>query len=229
MDFGRPFIGNGDGDALAANSIKVELVFLLNALAEVLRRHVLLCQFHLERAPLLLQFGQAAPLFPQAFFACCNIAFLGVLLSDEFRSLGVDHLPFVAQALDLALGIFNLRLPLELAAAENSNFTAALLGQLAQLRDALFERLLLLAKGGAQLLFGRQGDLRFSESAVGLIAMLAQPLEAAAYFGDLLLERALASLEFGGLSGKDVALLDSFLFLGCQALDFIDDGVNFLM
>ena len=62
LDFGRSFVGDGDGNALAADLVEVHLILLLNPLAQVLDAHVLLRQFHVERAPLVLQIGQTPPL-----------------------------------------------------------------------------------------------------------------------------------------------------------------------
>ena len=53
MDLGGAFVGEGDGDAFAADVIEVDVVFLLNALAQVLHGHVLLGQLDFERAALL--------------------------------------------------------------------------------------------------------------------------------------------------------------------------------
>ena len=45
---GRTFVGKCDGDALAANIVEVNLIFLLDPFPQVLHRHVFLRQFHLE-------------------------------------------------------------------------------------------------------------------------------------------------------------------------------------
>ena len=66
VHLGRAFVGVGDGDALAANVVEVDVVFLLDPLAQVLHGHVLLRQLDIEGAALFLQLGQAPALLAQA-------------------------------------------------------------------------------------------------------------------------------------------------------------------
>ena len=86
------FIGMRDGDAFAADILEVEVIFLLHFLPQVLDGHVLLRQFHVERAALILQFRQAAALRTQRLVATGNLAFLRILQSDGLGRLRTDQL-----------------------------------------------------------------------------------------------------------------------------------------
>ena len=101
LNFRRPLVRDRNGDAFAADVVQPELVFLLNAFAEVLHGHILLRQLDFEGAALLLQFGQPAALFPQALFAGRDIVLLSGFLREQFSRLGIDHLALVLQSIDL--------------------------------------------------------------------------------------------------------------------------------
>ena len=79
VHFRRAFIGKRDGDALAAHVVEVDVVFLLNPLAQVLNGHVFLRQFHVQSAALVLQFRQPAALAAQIFIARRDVGFLRLL------------------------------------------------------------------------------------------------------------------------------------------------------
>ena len=85
VHLGRAFVGVGNGDALAANAVEADVVFLLDPLAQVLHRHVLLRQLHFEGAALLLQLGQPPALLAQTFLARGDVLVLGLLLRHQLR------------------------------------------------------------------------------------------------------------------------------------------------
>ena len=111
-DPGRTLVRDGDSDALAANGVQVHLIFLLNPLAQVLHGHVVLRQFHLERAALILQFAQTTALFPQVFLATGHAALQRISLSHQFSRLCAHLLAFELQTPNLLAGFFNLQLGL---------------------------------------------------------------------------------------------------------------------
>ena len=78
------------------------MIFLLDPLAQVLHRHVLLRQFHVQGAALVLQFRQPAALPAQIFLARRDVGFLRLFLRKQFRQLRVGLLAFMRQTLNLA-------------------------------------------------------------------------------------------------------------------------------
>ena len=75
FDLRRAFVGDGDGNALAANIVEVHLIFLLHSLTQVLHGQVLLRELDVQGAALVLQFHQAPAQLPQRFLACRNFSF----------------------------------------------------------------------------------------------------------------------------------------------------------
>ena len=145
LHFCGAFVGDGDGDAFAANVVEDKLVFLLNALAQVLHRHAFLGHFDIESAALLLEFREPATLSAQLVFAGLDRVFLDVPLGHQFSRLCTGDFALVPKALDLAAGFFDFGEPLFFAGGEAADFISALLREVTQLGDALLERLLLLA------------------------------------------------------------------------------------
>ena len=99
----RAFVRNRDGDALAADVVEVDLILLLNALAQVLRGHGFLSQLDLDAAALLLDLGKTTAQLAQGFLARVDALILRFLLCEEFSSLPVDDFALVREALNLPL------------------------------------------------------------------------------------------------------------------------------
>ena len=118
MHLRRAFVGEGDGDALAAHVVEVDVIFLLDAFAQVLDGHVFLRQFHVQGAALFLQLGQLPPLLAQVFLARGDVGFLRLFPRQQFGGLRVHLLALVLQTLDLRPRILNFRFRLLLAADE---------------------------------------------------------------------------------------------------------------
>jgi len=95
-------------------------------------------------------------------------------LGEEFGGPGVDLFAFVLEFFDLVAGILDFGFGLFLAANERGHLSAALFDELGQFGEPLFQRLLLLAEGGAHLFFGGEADLALGEAGVGGIAVLAE-------------------------------------------------------
>ena len=225
----RSLVRVGDGDALAADAVEVDVVFLLNAVAQVLHRHVLLRQLNFEGSALLLLLGQAPALLAQPFVAGRHLGILGLLLRHQLACLGVDLLAVMLQLLDQTARFLDLGLSLLFAADKGGHLAAALLDHLSQLTDPLFEGLPLLLERRAHLLFRRQRHPAVGQIGVRGIALLAQALQQSRQLLDLLLTNPLARFTFPGLSRQSGALLQPFLFLRGQALNLVDDGINLLM
>ena len=220
-DPGRTFVGKCDGDALAANLVEVHLIFLLDPFPQVLHRHVFLRQFHLETAALILQFAQTPPLLAQVLLAHGDVARQGFPLRHQLRRLRAHLLAFVLQAAHRPARFFNLRLGLRLARGERVNFGAPPPGQLGQF--------LLFPEGIRQLFLGRQGDPGFSHGRGGGVALPAQRFKAGVQIVQLPLQLPFVTLQFADPRRQRPALLLSFLFLRRQALDFVNDRVDFLV
>ena len=165
----------GDGDAFAADVVEVELIFLLDAFAQVLHGHVLLRQFDFDRAALLLDFGQAPALFAQIFFARERSPFPALAFWPSksavcaftcSRSCCSDSI--CARDSWISDSACSLRLMNE------RDFVAALLHQLREFANALFQRLLLLPERRAKLFLGREGHFAFGQRRVRRIALLPQ-------------------------------------------------------
>jgi len=65
VNAGGAFVGKGDGDALAADVIEIDMIFLLDAFAQVLDGHVLLGELDFEGAAAFLKGGEGAALVAQ--------------------------------------------------------------------------------------------------------------------------------------------------------------------
>ena len=233
LDLGRAFVGEGDGDALAADVVEVDVVFLLDALAQVLDGHVLLRQLDFEGAALLLavRSGGGAARASSSSRAAMSLV-LRLLLRQQFGGLGVDLLAVVPQRLDLARGI-----PAISASACALRSTKAANLARGAARRAASARAMRCSSGccwlperGAHLLLGGEGHLGFrSARRWRRRAAGARLSRAAVSSATCCLAGAFAGFEFGGLGGERGALLQAFLLLRGQALDFINDGVDFLM
>ena len=77
----------GDGEALAADVVEIEVIFRLHFLAQVLDGHVLLRQFHIKSAARVLDFRQPVALRTQRFVALRNLAILRILMTDQIGGL----------------------------------------------------------------------------------------------------------------------------------------------
>jgi len=177
MDLGRAFVGERDGDAFAADVVEVDMVFLLNALAEVLHAHVFLGELDLERAAVRLGFRQLAALLAEGFLALADVRLLGLLLRQQGGGLGIDLLALVLERFDPGAGLLDLRFGLLFAGEEGGDLAAALLDDLGEFAHALVEGLALLAAGGQHLLLGGQGDLALGEAGRGLVPAQPQRLQ----------------------------------------------------
>ena len=230
VHLGRAFVGEGDGDALAADVVQVDVVLLLDPLAQVLHGHVLLRQLDLEGAALLLQFGQAAALLAQGFLPRGDVRFLGLLLRQQLGGLRVHLLALVLQRLDPAAGFLDFGLGLLLAADEGGELAAPLLDDLGQFADALLQGLLLLLERGAHLLLGGQGHLALGQAGVGRVALLAQRLQLGGQASPPATGGPARALPASAArAARAGALLQPFLLLGGQALNFVDDRVDLLV
>ena len=109
-------------------------------------RHVLLRQFHLQRAALLLRFVQSTPLVAQGFFAASNLIHLGFFASSQIRQTRVDLFAFVLQGLYLRLRLRNFAHVLFATRDERFGLPAQMLEQLSKFVQPLFQRLLLLTE-----------------------------------------------------------------------------------
>ena len=166
-------VGVGDGDALAANVVEVEMILLLDPLAQVLHGHVLLRQFDIEGSALFLQAGQTPALLAQAFLARGHVLVLGLLLRHQVRRLRIDLFAVMLEFLDQAARFLDLGLGPLLAANEGGQLAAPLLDHLRQLADSLVERLPLLLERGAHLLLRRQGHPAIGQPGVRCVPLLA--------------------------------------------------------
>ena len=98
-----------------------------------------------------------------------------------------------------------------------------------QFVDALFERIFLVAQRGAKLIFRRERNFCFRQSCVCGIAVLTQFLQTGGQSIHLVLEIALGCFQFHNLLGQFLALLQTFLFLRGQTLNFVNHRLDFLM
>ena len=231
MHFRRAFVGKGDGDAFAADVVKVEMVFLLNAIAQVLHGHVLLRQFDLDGAALLLDFGQAPPLFAQGFLAGGNVSFLRLLLRPAIRRFArslvrgrAGDVSICARESWISDSACSLRPTNEEHSARRCSNTCA------SSRNALLQSLLLLPERRAELLLRGEGRLCFPSDhhSPRRASRARSPSSAVSAATWSCRSRSRAS-SCAGLRRKSGAFLQPFLFLGGEALDFVNDGVDLLM
>src|ERR1044071_6820633 len=130
MNFGRAFVGKGNRDALAANVVQPDLVFLLNALTQVLHRHVLLREFDFNRASLLLQIRKPVAVFAEAAFAGAEVRRLSLLLGNQPTDLRVHLFSVMLERNNLAARFLNFALGLFLASYKRAKLGAALFNHL---------------------------------------------------------------------------------------------------
>ena len=231
LHLGRAFVGVGDGDALAADVVEVEVVFLLDSFAQVLDGHVFLRQFHFQRAALVLQFGQPAALRAQIFLARRNLR--SPAHSFAPSSSAVCALTCSRSCCNRSIWrarILNLRFRLLLARDERRNTRRGAARRAGSIRGCAVPAPA--AAGGTtrKLLLGRQRDLAFGQRRVGGIALLAQIFQFRRERGDLFLRRRVRALPSSpDLRRQRLAFLQAFLLLRGQALDFKNDRLDFLV
>ena len=97
VNFRLTLIGKRYSDALAANVVELDVIFLLDALAQVLHGHVFLRQFDFQRPAFLLKLRQPPSLLAQSFFTRRDVCFLRLFLAQQFRRLPIHLLAFVLQ------------------------------------------------------------------------------------------------------------------------------------
>ena len=114
---------------------------------------------------------------------------------------------------------------------ERGTFRAALLDDLRQLADALFQAPAVCCRNDAHnLLLGRQRDFAFGQRGVGGVALLPQIFQGGRQCRDLLLLQVRSRVSSSpARSAKRGAFLQAFLLLRREALDFVNDRVNFLV
>ena len=88
--------------------------------------------------------------------------------------------------------------------------------------------LFLAGERSAQLVLGGQRHFGFRQRGIGRIALLAQGFLRSGQGGDAGLPIALARFQAGGLRGQPLAFARAFRLLRGQAVDLIDDGLDFL-
>ena len=108
-------------------------------------------------------------------------------------------------------------------------FRFALFDQMGQFGDAQFQRLLLLLKRRAQLFLSGERDFAFGQSRICGIPVQTQSFQSGAVFGHLLLQILFAAFQIAGLFRQGRAFPGAFLFVRGQALNFINDRVDFLV
>ena len=230
VHLGRAFVGEGDGDALAANVVEVHVVFLLDPLAQVLHGHVLLRQLDLEGAALLLQLGQDAALLAQAFLARRDVRVLGLLLRQQLGGLGVDLLAVVLRASQSGRATPGSPTRPAPCGPRRRNLAAPLLDDLGQLAEALLQRLPLLLEGGAHLLLGREAPpgfrsgRRWRRRAAGADSPVGRSVPSTCAW-----QRCSRVSHSAARAASSARFLQAFLFLGGQALNLIDDGIDLLV
>ena len=89
--------------------------------------------------------------------------------------------------------------------------------------------MLLLAERRQQLFLRRERHLALGERGIGGVALLAQIFQFGRERGDLFLAGAFAGFQFVQLRRQRAALLQTFLFLRGEALNFKNDRLNFLV
>src|SRR5689334_7588585 len=102
------------------------MIFLLDALAQVLDGHVFLRQLDLDGSALLLEVAKAPAFFAESFLAAGDFAFLRLLLTEHPGGLCVYLFALVTEALDLQCGLLYFQLRLFLARDERAHFRPAL-------------------------------------------------------------------------------------------------------
>jgi hypothetical protein len=147
MDARRAFIGVRDRDALAPDVVEPDVVFLLDALTQILHGHVFLRKFDVNRAAALLQINEQAAIFTQRFLSRADVALLRLLLAKQPGGLAIHLFAVVRQLFDQAARFLNFELGLVFARHKRRTFATALFDDLGQLTHSLFERLLLLLVG----------------------------------------------------------------------------------
>ena len=185
------------------------MVFLLDALAQVLHRHVLLRQLHLDGAALLLQLGQAPALLAQGFFARRRHplpAPASAPASSAVCALTCSR--SCCKPLDLARAIPGSPIPPAPCGRRKTPISLRRCSiTWASSRMRCSSDCCCCRKRGAHLLFGGQRHLAFGQAGVGGVALLAQLLQLGGQFGHLRLLRLLARFQFAGLRGQRGALL----------------------
>ena len=147
--FAGPSSAIGDRDAFAANVVEVEMIFLLDALAQVLHRHVLLRQFDFDRrSRCCCASVRSAALLAQIFLHAMMISSSCVcLLANQVRDLCVDLIAIVLQRFNLARESWISRSACFLAGDEERLISPRRCSiNCANSRDAMVQRLLLLPK-----------------------------------------------------------------------------------
>ena len=231
-DFGRAFVGEGDGDALAADVVEVEVIFLLDFFAQVLHRHVFLRQFDFNAAALVLQFRQTAALRAQIFFArrrCPLPANFSAPSNSAVCALTCSRSCASVQSCRA-----NPEFPIPPApcARRTRNISLApLLDQLREFADALLQRLLLLAEGRRKSARPTRGRLcfrsapRWPRRAAGADFPVRRVSAATCC-----LRVAFAAFPSSfNLRRQRVAFLQAFLLLRGEALNFKNHRLNFLV
>ena len=133
------------------------------------------------------------------------------------------------QTLNLAARILNFGLCLLLPGNERGTFIFALLDNLREFADALFERGDLLLKRRRQLFVRREGDLALGQRGVRRIARLPEIFQLGGKRNDRFLSDAFAGFEIAQVCRQRLAFLQTFLLLRRETLDFKNHRLNFLM
>ena len=106
----------------------------------------------------------------------------------------------------------------------------ALVDELRQFTQALFDCLLLLGKQeSADLFFRSERHFCFGQCRGGLIALLAHIFQSCSDVRGFLLLLTLAGFKLADLGGEGGAFLRSFLLLGGKALDLVDHRLDLLV
>ena len=209
----RAFVGIRNRDALAADIVEVQMIFLLHALAQVLNRHIFLREFDVDGAALLLNLGQPAALFAQSFFALQNIRLLRLFLAEQLSRLQIHLLALVLQAIDLPARFLDFRFRLLLARDERRTFRAALLHHLRQLANALFQIIFLLPARNAKLFLGSERHFALRQLRVRRVPLMPQIFHVRRERSHAVLLLTLARFQSPRAIGQHIAFLHAFLLL----------------
>jgi hypothetical protein len=182
----------------------------------------------LEPAAFFLQTRETPAVFAQSRFAFGDPSVQPVSLALQFGGLRADDFAFVLKALDFATGFGGFGFALDAAVVPRFELVPAVFDQLAEFLDALFERDLLPGEGGAVLFLACQGHFDFGERGLGLIALLAQGFQSFGNRGHTVPGRLFLPGQLIDARGQGGTLLQALLFLGGEALNLINDGIDLL-
>ena len=205
----RTFVRESDRDALAANVVEIDLIFLLNLFAQVLHRHVFLRQFDFERAALLLNFRQASALFAQIFFARSHFRFLRLLLADQFRGLRVHLIALVLQRFNFLARLGDFRIRLRFASEKGFNFACGVVQPNASVHACDVRAAASAGGTKSKAVLRWRARLWFRSKLVFAVSRCWRRLfQSRVEFGDLRLQLALAVFEIADLRGQALRAFD---------------------